>query len=132
MTTTTLTRRIRSPEDIKVGDYVVKSFTHYQLVPSGLEASVTGESVDPIILTGWSCSAGEPYKVLAVCLPFVMVQCCTYNIREAVDTRQHVLNKVSKAYAKAAKPKHEKKEKEKEKKKGKGKKRKKRKKKKSK
>ena len=49
-----------------------------------------------------------------------MVKCCTYGIREAIDTRQHVLAKVSKAYVRAAKPKPEK-----EKKKGKGKKRKK-------
>ena len=124
MNTPTLTRRIRSPEDIKVGDYVVKSFTRYQLVPSGLEPSLAGESVDPIILTGWPCDAGDPAKVLAVCLPFVMTRCCIYGMREAIDTRQHVLTKVDKAYAKAAKPKPEKTEK---KKKGKGKKRKKRK-----
>ncbi|MGB1124278.1 MAG: hypothetical protein ACPG4Q_03650 [Phycisphaeraceae bacterium] len=124
MNTMTLTRRIRSPEDIQVGDYVVKSFTHFQLVPGPLEPKVAGESVEPIILTGWSCGAGEPLEVLAVCLPFVMVKCCTYGIREAIDTRQHVLAKVSKAYARAAKPKPEK-----EKKKGKGKKRKKNKKK---
>ncbi len=119
MTTKTLSRRIRAPEDIRVGDYVVKSLTHYQLVPSCLEASVTGEAIEPIRLTGWSCAAGEPYKVLAVCLPFVVVRCCTYNVRESIDTRQHVLMKVTKAYAKAAMPEPEKKKK---KKKGKGKK----------
>lgn len=123
MNTTTLTRRVRSPEDIKVGDYVVKSLTHYQLVPGSLEPSIAGESVDPITLTGWSCSAGEPYKVLAVCLPFVMARCCIYNTRESIDTRQHVLMRVSEAYARAAKPKPDKKGKGK----GKGKKRKKRK-----
>ena len=49
-----------------------------------------------------------------------MVQCCTHGIGEAIDTRQDVLMKVDKTYAKAAKLKPEKK-----KKKGKGKKRKK-------
>ncbi|MEM6260298.1 MAG: hypothetical protein AAGI37_18630 [Planctomycetota bacterium] len=120
MTTTTLTQRIRSPEDIKVGDYVVKSYTHYQLVPGGLEPSIAGQTVEPIRLTGWSSGAGEPEKVLAVSLPFVLVECCTYGLRHVIDTRQHVLMKVGKAYADAAKPEPEKKKK----KKGKGKKRK--------
>ncbi|MEM6507185.1 MAG: hypothetical protein AAF711_17235 [Planctomycetota bacterium] len=111
MTTTTLTQRIRSPEDIKVGDYVVKSYTHYQLVPGGLEPSIAGQTVEPITLTGWSSGAGEPEKVLAVSLPFVLVECCTYGLRHVIDTRQHVLMKVGKAYADAAKPEPEKKKK---------------------
>ena len=127
MKTTTLTQRIRSPEDIQVGDYVVKTHRRYQLVPCDIERSITGEAIKPIILYGWPYDAGEPAKVAAVCLPFVMVQCCKYGIREAIDTRQDVLMKVDKAYAKAAKPKPEKK-----KKKGKGKKRNKRKKRKNK
>lgn len=122
MSTYTLTRRIRSPEDIQIGDHVVKTHKRYQLVPCNVERSVTGEAVEPIILYGWPFDAGEPMKVLAVCLPFVMVK-TTYDTREAIDTRQDVLMKVSKTYAKAAKPQPEKK-----KKKGKGKKGKKRKK----
>lgn len=125
MTTTTLTQRIRSPEDIQVGDYVVKTYRRYQLVPCDIERSITDEAIKPIILYGWPYDAGEPAKVRAVCLPFVIVQCCTHGSREVIDTRQDVLTKVDKAYAKAAKPKPEKKKK----KKGKGKKRKKRKKK---
>ena len=122
MSTNTLTRRIRSPEDIQIGDYVVRTHRRYQLVPCNVERSVTGEAIEPIILYAWPYDAGEPLKVRAVCLPFVMTE-NQYGSREAVDTRQDVLMKVSKAYAKAAKPEPEKKKKKK--KKGKGKKRKK-------
>jgi hypothetical protein len=121
MNTHTLTRRIRSPEDIEVGDFIVKTHKRYQLVPCNAERPMSGEAIEPVILYGWPFDAGEPLKVLALCLPFVMVESLTYGVREAIDTRQDVLMKVSKAYAKAAKPKPEKKKK---KKKGKSKKRK--------
>eukprot|EP00752_Nemacystus_decipiens_P016871 g15103.t1 len=121
MSKMTLTRRIRSPEDIQIGDYVVKTHRRYQLVPCDLSRPLDGEVVEPIILYGWPYDAGEPLKVLAVCLPFVMTK-TAYGSREAIDTRQDVLMKVSKSYGKSARPKPDKK-----KKKGKGKKRKKRK-----
>lgn len=116
MKTTTLTQRIRSPEDIQVGDYVVKIYRRYQLAPCDIERSITGEAVKPIVLYGWPYDAGEPVKVRAVCLPFLVVQSCMHDSREVIDTRQDVLTRVDKAYAKAAKPKSEKKKKGKSKK----------------
>lgn len=124
MSTHTLTRRIRSPEDIRIGDYVVKTHRRYQLVPCSVERPMSGEAIEPVILYGWPFDSGEPMKVLAVCLPFVMTESAE-GLREAIDTRQDVLMRVSKTYAKAAKPKPEKKKKKKKGKgKGKGKKRK--------
>ena len=122
MSKMTLARRIRSPEDIQIGDYVVRTHRRYQLVPCDISRPLGGEALEPVILLGWPWDAGEPLKVVAVCLPFVMTE-TAYGSREAIDTRQDVLMKVSKTYGKSAKPKPEKKKKEN----GKGKKRKKRK-----
>lgn len=102
MTTQTLTKRIRSPEDIQAGDYITITHTRYQLVPGNLDADVCGKEVEPISIVAMPCDAGEPKKVISVCLPFVMTRCMSYGIREVVDTRRHVIVKVDKAYAKSA------------------------------
>ncbi|MBX2852035.1 MAG: hypothetical protein KTR15_09855 [Phycisphaeraceae bacterium] len=126
MTTTSnhiLSRRIRSPEDICVGDFVAVTHTRYQYVPDNLEPMLGGTEIEPISLTALPYDAGTPMKVIERCLPFVIGE-TAQDARVVIDTRRHALTRVSEAYAMAAKPKPKKSEK-KRKGKGKGKKRKK-------
>lgn len=123
MTTTNspiLSQRIRGAEDIRVGDFIAITQTWYQLVPDNLEPTLGGHDVEPINLTALPSDAGTPMKVIERCLPFVIGE-TAYDMRVVIDTRRHVLIKVSEAYAMAAKPKPKKAHK---KGKGKGKKRK--------
>ena len=116
-----LSRRVRSPEDIRLGDFIAVTHTRFELVPDNLEPMLAGQEVKPIRLTALPYDAGTPMKVIALCLPFVIGEMAN-DVRVVVDTRRHALSRVSEAYAMAAKPKPAKKEK---KRKGKGKKRKK-------
>jgi hypothetical protein len=117
-----LSQRVRSPEDIRVGDFIVVSQTRYQYVPDNLEPMLGGTEIEPISLTALPGDAGTPMKVIERCLPFVIGE-TAHDARVVIDTRRHALMKVSEAYAMAAKqPKPKKDEKTR---KGKGKKRKK-------
>lgn len=102
MKTNTLSRRIRSPEDILVGDFVAITHTRYQLLPDNLDVVQGGAEVEPIYLTAMPSESGTPLKVVALCLPFLMTEDAS-GMRIVVDTRREVLIKVSTAYAKAAK-----------------------------
>jgi hypothetical protein len=119
---TILSQRVRSPEDIRVGDFIAVSQTRYQLLPDNLEHMLGGQEIEPISLTAMPGDAGVPMKVIQLCLPFVIGE-TAHDARVVIDTRRHVLSRVSEAYAMAVKPKSTK---DKKKGKGKGKKRKKR------
>lgn len=124
MTTTDtniLGQRVRSPEDLRVGDFVAVTHTRYEFVPDNLEPILGGQEIEPIMLTGLPSDAGTPMKVIERCLPFLIGE-TAYDLRVVIDTRRHALIRVSEAYAMAAKPKPKKDEK---KRKSKGKKRKK-------
>lgn len=122
MTKNTLSRRIRSPEDIRIGDYVAVTHTVCQFLPDFIEAKLGGGEVDLLHATVMPYNAGQPLKVVELSLPFVMTESPTRD-RVVLDTRRHALARVSKTYAKAAKDKaqrkREKKEKSKRKRKGK-------------
>lgn len=124
MTTTNsniLGQRVRSPEDIRVGDFIAVTHTRYELIPDNLEPTLCGQEIEPIMLTGLPGDAGTPMKVIERCLPFLIGE-TAYDQRVVIDTRRHALIKVSEAYAMAAKPKPKKQEKKRN---GRGKKRKK-------
>lgn len=118
MTSQIMSRRVRSPEDIQVGDFVVVLHKHYQVLPDSIEPSVQGVQLEPMRVTLMPFDAGTPLKVVAVSLPFIMTDSAG-GMREAIDTRRHVLAKVDPAYAMAAKPEKEKKKSKKGKRKGK-------------
>ena len=116
-----LSRRVRSPEDIRLGDFIAVTHTRYELVPDNLEPMLAGQEVEPIRLTALPYDAGTPMKVIALCLPFVIGETAV-DMRVVVDTRRHALTQVSEDYAMAYKPKPSD-DKKKKKRKGKGKKR---------
>ena len=108
--TNILSQRVRSPEDIRVGDFIAVSQTRYQFVPDNLEPILGGTEIEPISLTAVPSDAGTPMKVIERCLPFVIGE-TAHDARVVIDTRRHALNKVSEAYAMAAKPRAKKKNK---------------------
>jgi len=120
-----LSRRIRSPEDIRPGDFIAVTHTRFELIPDNLEPMLGGTEIEPIRLTALPGDAGTPMQVVAMCLPFVIGE-TVIDERVVVDTRRHALTKVSEDYAMAAKPKPSD-DKKSKKRKGKGKKREKRK-----
>lgn len=121
MNTNTLMQRVHAPEDIQVGDTIAVTYTRYQLVPGSLDTNVCGQAVEPITIIARPSDAGEPKKVLAVCLPFLMVRCLIYGTHEVIDTRSDIVAKVDKSYAKSAKRKEDKPDPKRKKKKRKGK-----------
>ena len=103
METNTLSRRVRSPEDIQIGDFIAVTHTRYELLPGPFDPAPVGrESVEPLRVTMIPPNAGEPLKVVAISLPFVMAESHD-DRRFAIDTRQHVLTRVSTEYAMSAK-----------------------------
>jgi len=121
MNTQALTRRVRSPEDNQVGDFVTVTYRRYEFVPDHLEPTLGGSEIEPINLVAPPHDAGTPLKVISLCLPFLIAETAT-DVRVVIDTRRNFLAKVSEDYAMAAKPKAKKKDKKKGKGKGKNKK----------
>lgn len=120
MTTRTTSRRVRSPEDIRVGDFIAVLAKRYQFLPDHMETGLVGSSVEPIEMTLIPCDAGQPMKVVSLSLPFVMTE-GPDGTRNALDTRQHALAIVDEDYAMAAKTPKRKKQSSGKKRKGKGK-----------
>ena len=109
MSTQTLSRRIRAAEDIQIGDFIVVTHTRYQLLPGPFDPlPSTGEEITPQHVMLIPPNAGTPLKVVALSLPFVMTE-SHHDDRIALDTRQHVLARVSKDYAMSAKRKRKRK-----------------------
>ena len=96
-----LSKRIRSPEDIRPGDFIAVTHTRFELIPDNLEPMLGGTEIEPIRLTALPNEAGTPMKVIALCLPFVIGE-TAYAARVVVDTRRHALIRVSEDYAMAA------------------------------
>ncbi|QDT64301.1 hypothetical protein [Calycomorphotria hydatis] len=81
-------------EDIAVGD-VVATFTHIDEFPS-YHFDCNNDRFEPdryVRLRGLPYNAGEPRKVIAVCLPFVYTQTLEGWI-DTIDTRQSELVKL--------------------------------------
>ncbi|MFN3168023.1 MAG: hypothetical protein ACE37H_13265 [Phycisphaeraceae bacterium] len=107
MTTTTpikLSRRVRSPEDLCVGEFFTITHTKIQLLPDTIEPSVGGGEIELLRATCVPHDAGVPMKTIAVCLPFVIAEYANHH-RVVIDTRRHALVKVDAGYAFAAKDK---------------------------
>jgi len=76
-----------APEDLQPGDYVALSEMMVQLLPSDAETLATGDTVTPLRVKVMPCDAGEPAKILAICLPFVTAvhaqgDVLTYDLRQ--------------------------------------------------
>ena len=95
----TLARSL-APEDIKVGTFVMILQQQQQIMMG--KCSATGEPEVAIVpVTTRPCWTQLPAKVIAVCLPFVVVQ-RPETKTEIIDTRSDRLAQVPKSFAMAA------------------------------
>ena len=115
----TRTTRTIAPEDIRVGEHVAILKVSYEYLSFLWCFDSTGDKSTPVRVTFLPFQdVGQPLKVLAVCLPFVVVS--RSNSRKfSIDVRACQIGRVHEDYVAAMKPdkKPEKKKKERKKKK---------------
>ena len=93
----TYTKRLY-PEDIVPGSYVAIAGKVHEIFPLWLIGCIPGESVQKIRVTCLDCADGDPRRVLAACIPFVLTEDAKGRI-ETLDIRQHILVRVDEMYA---------------------------------
>lgn len=91
-----------APEDLKVGEFVAILSRTYQY-PSYLWFSHDGDDRYETVKLRFlpHKNAGEPMKVKAICLPFVLVQLASKK-SETIDVRQCQLARLDKQFANLA------------------------------
>ena len=99
ITETTLARSL-APEDIQVDTFVMTLHRQSQIMMGKCSESSDPEVVVVPVVTR-PCFVELPAKVVAICLPFVVVQRETSKT-EIIDTRTERLAAVPKPFAKAA------------------------------
>ena len=98
MKTQTKPSRVIGPEDVRRGDYVTVTHATYEFLPDGC-TNTSDKEVSPVRVTAMHHEAGRPYKVVSVCLPFVLVQDAC-NKLDTMDLRRHRIARVSRKYGK--------------------------------
>ena len=107
------TSKTIAPEDIRVGDHVAVLRVSYEFLSYLWCFDTTAEKSEPVRVTFLPhCDIGQPLKVLATCLPFVVVL-NSNDGKFAVDVRACQLGRLHDEYVKAMKPEKKKKKKRK-------------------
>lgn len=92
--------RVIGPEDVRRGDYVTVTHTMYEYFQD-LCPSLPDDDVKIVRVTVMSDEAGQAKKVIAVCLPFVLVEDIAGK-RESLDLRRQRIAILSKGYGRKA------------------------------
>ena len=92
--------RVIGPEDVRIGDYLTVTHTTYEFIADPC-AGITQDEVKPARVTVIPWDAGRPVKVVAVCLPFVLVVDASRNT-DTLDLRRHRIAKLGKDYGRKA------------------------------
>lgn len=92
--------RVIGPEDVRIGDYVAITHTTYEFIADPC-TGITQPEVKPARVTMIPWNAGRPMKVVAVCLPFVLVL-DTSRTTETLDLRRHRIARLGRAYGRKA------------------------------
>jgi hypothetical protein len=94
-----LARRL-APEDINAGDFIaITAVVHEVYLCSRLDREYG--PYEPLRLTCTECSDGSPLRVVAVCLPFVLIADGSGQ-RRALDARRHQFVRLSEDFARKA------------------------------
>jgi hypothetical protein len=99
MKTVTDVARPIAPEDIRIGDYIAIMSTVVEWPPFFFDQPFG--RVDVVRTHHLPCSGGEPLKVQAICIPFLLVR----NHKDehtTIDLRRHRIAKLSEAFGKKA------------------------------
>lgn len=100
MDTQTKPSRLIGPEDVKRGDYVTVTHTMYEFYHD-ICPSLPDDDIKIMRATVMSDEAGQAKKVIAVCLPFVLVE-NSLGRQESLDLRRHRIARLSKSYGREA------------------------------
>jgi len=100
MVTKLKTIRRVAPEDLKAGQYVAVSAMLCQYVPNDRDLK-PGQVLDAARVRAIPHDAGQPLRVEAVALPFVLVVDRDGDVR-TLDTRRHQIVRLPKAFGAAA------------------------------
>lgn len=93
--------RLIGPEDLRPGVYVTPAHETVEVLWCESPLPPGKEEVKPSRVTILPYEAGEAYKVLAVCHPFVLTK-TRFREKRCFDLRQVRLARVSRAYGEAA------------------------------
>lgn len=88
-------------EDIVTGMYIVELYQEWEVPPCEPLCSGLHPTVDPVRITMKPWHGMEPTKVMAVCLPSVLVKTVRGDCY-CMDVRRFAIGRVSDAYGKAA------------------------------
>ncbi len=92
--------RVIGPEDVRRGDYVTVTHTLYEFIQDTC-ASTPRQEIPVSRVTVMSDDAGRAMKVVAVCLPFVLVE-DTHGKRDSLDLRRHRVARLTNAFGRKA------------------------------
>lgn len=92
--------RVIGPEDVREGQYITVTHTMYEFL-SDRCAPEYDQEVTATRVTLINGDAGQPLKVVAVCLPFVLTR-NTAGLLCSLDLRQHHIAKLTKGYGRKA------------------------------
>ena len=87
-----------APEDIAPGLFIAVTAIVHEVVPPWLIGAVPGDPAPVFRIPCIGCADGDPLRVLAVCIPFVMAEDAKGNV-QTLDTRQHTLARLDEMYA---------------------------------
>lgn len=87
-----------APEDIAPGLFIAITGKYDEVMPYWLFDSVPARGVEYLRVPSIDCADGEPLRILAVCLPFVLTEEADGRTR-TLDIRQHMLASVDEMYA---------------------------------
>jgi hypothetical protein len=97
MTDTLELSRIVAPEDLRIGDCIAILSAAEEIVSYGCDCS---QAMLPVRIV-WMCGSGDPLRVEAICLPFVLVVSPSGE-HSTLDIRRSRLVRLSARYASAA------------------------------
>ena len=88
--------RVLAPEDIRAGQYISVLHVIYEFLPSGCFDDAAWRPLEPLRVRCLP-EAVTPMRVVAVCLPYVLVRSARGR-HGTIDVRRFVLSRVPKRY----------------------------------
>lgn len=90
-----------APEDVRPGDYIAVATEIFEHLPCHFGRAESVGPPAPLRVAWTPCDAGAPYRVSAVCLPFVLAQDAD-GAGRTLDVRRHRLVRLTERYGKKA------------------------------
>jgi len=92
----TTSRRL-APEDILPGMFIAITARTHEVFPYWLLDAWNAQRIEPVAFSCMTCSDGDPRRVLAVCLPFILTE-NAHGGTESLDVRLIAIVQVDEMY----------------------------------